>query len=410
MCLLSSGSLSYIASFYAQDLIACAMLGNSAVTFALACELSKASKRNGGLLNAFQVISSNAIENRVYSAMEPDKTGFDETEIANQKPVLKFESISKKLAEFNGHVGIVAKTQSGKSTALAGMLSRLTGKGNQVVVIDGKGDAKIRGWCKYHCLNSPDKITELSGLLNDLAIELQSRLDTPELSWKPFYLVIDEINCLRMNAEFFDKSLLQEFDRQFTLLLLQGASAKMFVRFSTHTSRVSDLGLNTGILDSISWLSLGRNKRHESLNDLIQYQVAPHQKRSAQDSLLEYEATYSGVAPVCLSLLDGLEVFVGESEEESPTRKGDKLHSFVGESGLSRGETNRAGETLDPLTSGGFPQFPLSNQGAEILRNLGSEWSSGGSVSSDTVKSLCTSNKQYSGVRRMIQLLFEENP
>ena len=155
--------------------------------------------------------------------------------------------------------------------------------GRQVLLIDGKGDLRLQQLqgSTYLQVNRPERVPKLMTLLDGILQHLASRQDGatgPQLA-----LWIDEHNLVRAAAAQYAKLAKRakddegaEVEADYLLglerVLLQGAAAGIYARLSSHTSRVADLGFNTGVLDSVSFIALGRKGANESIDDLLLYQ------------------------------------------------------------------------------------------------------------------------------------------
>jgi hypothetical protein len=194
--------------------------------------------------------------------------------------------LANELAAHDGHTAIVAKTRSGKTTLLIGIIQQAQALGHVVHLVDGKGDARLKALpdVNYIQCNRPERSASTIKLLADLLRELAKRQDGKKGA--PITIIIDEHNLiLDAVGDAGGKDLAAKYAMDTKRLVLQGASVKIFVRASNHTSRVEDWGWNTGVLDSLSFLALGRNGEYESLEDLIQYQLKGSKKKRLQEEL-----------------------------------------------------------------------------------------------------------------------------
>lgn len=203
-------------------------------------------------------------------------------------------NLAAEIAQLDGHVALVSKTRSGKTTLFIETIAYALQAGHTVYVVDGKGDKDLRAFCQSanvpytHC-NSPEKVADLFGLLDALLTELRRRQDGGK--GETISLFADEFNLIRDtcsdddsgDTKGRDKAIL--FSRQTKRILLQGAAEKIYLRASSHTSRVEDWGWNTGVLDSVSFLALGRKGAYDSIEDLIQYQIKGKKAKDYQEQL-----------------------------------------------------------------------------------------------------------------------------
>lgn len=222
--------------------------------------------------------------------------------------------VAGEIAVYDGHVGLIAKTRSGKTTLMIDAVQRDLMGGAKVNLIDGKGDPRLKKIqnIDYHQANRPDRVYGAVNMLNKVKVEMERRQDGADCA--PLRLYVDELNCIRANAEMLDKQnksspdydgekLLDSIDMTLALLLLQGASVNIRLRISAHTSRVEDWGQNTGVLDSLSFIALGRNGAYESLEDTIQYQIKGRKSKGFQQQLDQYQQINLGQAPLILTTL-----------------------------------------------------------------------------------------------------------
>lgn len=195
-------------------------------------------------------------------------------------------NLAYEIARYDGHTAIVAKTRSGKTTLLIGVIQQALEAGHQVYLIDGKGDERLKAipGITYLQCNRPDRVPATLELLGELLEELGQRQDGKR--GQPITLFIDEHNLvLDSVGDAGGKDAAAGYARTTKRLILQGAAARIYVRASNHTSRVEDWGWNTGVLDSLSFLALGREGAYESLEDLIQYQMKGQKKKQFQEEL-----------------------------------------------------------------------------------------------------------------------------
>jgi hypothetical protein len=94
----------------------------------------------------------------------------------------ELRDLAKEIANYVGHVGLVAKTQSGKTTLLIGTVLEAVAAGHQVILVDGKGDSRLRALGQIqnvqylHC-NTSDKVSSLYALVDRLIKVLVERQD-----------------------------------------------------------------------------------------------------------------------------------------------------------------------------------------------------------------------------------------
>lgn len=195
-------------------------------------------------------------------------------------------NLADEIARYDGHTAIVAKTRSGKTTLLLGIIQQALELGHQIYLIDGKGDERLKAilGITYLQCNRPDRVPATLELLGELLEELGQRQDGKQ--GQAITLLIDEHNLvLDSVGDAGGKDAATGYARTTKRLILQGAAARIYVRASNHTSRVEDWGWNTGVLDSLSFLALGREGAYESLEDLIQYQMKGQKKKQFQEEL-----------------------------------------------------------------------------------------------------------------------------
>lgn len=191
------------------------------------------------------------------------------------------------IADSKKHILIVASTTSGKSTLLSEVLRYSNQMEHHITILDGKGNrAFASSGAIYRQCNTPERALMAIKELRILATTLKTRIDvhmaTGQTDFTPITILVDEINVIR---SLLDKNSLKEFTDLFKLLLLQGASSKMFIRASSHTSRLAQLGLDGGEADSLGLVSLGRDGCYESIEDMIRYNVTDRERQSVNDSL-----------------------------------------------------------------------------------------------------------------------------
>ena len=203
-------------------------------------------------------------------------------------------NLAAEIAQLDGQIALVSKTRSGKTTLFIETIAYALQAGHTVYVVDGKGDKDLRAFCQsagvpyLHC-NSPEKVADLFNLLDRLLTELRRRQEGGK--GETISLFIDEFNLVRDTCSDDDSGETKgrekavQFSRQTKRVLLQGAGEKIYFRASSHTSRVEDWGWNTGVLDSVSFLALGRKGAYDSIEDLIQYQIKGKKAKDYQEQL-----------------------------------------------------------------------------------------------------------------------------
>jgi hypothetical protein len=222
--------------------------------------------------------------------------------------------VAGEIAAADGHACIVAKTRSGKTTLMIDGIRRDLAMGRQVFLIDGKGDRRLQQLqgITYLQVNRPERVPKLMALLDGILQQLAARQDGAQ--GQQLALWIDEHNLVRAAAAQYAKLAKRAKDSEgaevegdylmgLERLLLQGASAGIYARLSSHTSRVADLGFNTGVLDSVSFIALGRQGRNESLDDLLLYQFKGRSKQALEQQLeqLTAQAHLLGETPLILT-------------------------------------------------------------------------------------------------------------
>jgi hypothetical protein len=222
--------------------------------------------------------------------------------------------VAGEIAAADGHACIVAKTRSGKTTLMIDGIRRDVAMGRQVLLIDGKGDRRLQQLqgITYLQVNRPERVPKLMALLDGILQQLASRQDGA--TGAQIALWIDEHNLVRASAAQYAKLAKRAKDDEgaeveadyligLERVLLQGAAAGIYARLSSHTSRVSDLGFNTGVLDSVSFIALGRKGANESIDDLLLYQFKGRTKKQleAQAEQLTAQAHLLGETPLILT-------------------------------------------------------------------------------------------------------------
>lgn len=199
--------------------------------------------------------------------------------------------LARDIAHFDPHVAIVAESRSGKTTVLIAAIQEALAMGHTVYLFDGKGDRRleqIQGINYYKC-NIPERVAAYLEVIRGLVAELGRRQDTH--TGEPVSIFIDEWNLIRLRATQDSKETAKSWSQSLIEVLLQGAAERFYLRVSAHTSRIQDWGdeWNTGILDSLKFLALGRNGQYDSIEDLIRYQIAsPREAKQYQDLLDQY--------------------------------------------------------------------------------------------------------------------------
>lgn len=241
------------------------------------------------------------------SLFSPDAQQLQDT--LNPKPATR--DLSIEIADFDGHIGYVCKTRSGKTTSMIQSIMRSLSQGKHVIVIDGKGDARLKSLpVEYVHANHKSKIPAVFATMKAILKELTHRQDTGEIG-QPIDIYIDEYNMILTTAKHLGK--IEDDDRMIAAdalwaemnedIVLQGAAAGIRFRGSNHTSRCENWGWNSGVLDSISFVALGRKGAYESIEDLIKYQVSDRLKPQMKDDLERYRSMDFGEAPLILSML-----------------------------------------------------------------------------------------------------------
>ena len=224
--------------------------------------------------------------------------------------------VAGEIAQADGHSCLVAKTRSGKTTLMIEGIRHDLALGRQVILIDGKGDRRLQQLqgITYLQVNRAERVLKLMALLEGVLRTLASRQDGE--TGKTIALWIDEHNLVRAAAAQYAKLAKRAKDSEgaeveddylmgLERVLLQGASAGIYARLSSHTSRVADLGFNTGVLDSVSFIALGRQGRNESLDDLLLYQFKGRNKKQLEAQLeqLTAQAHLLGETPLILTTM-----------------------------------------------------------------------------------------------------------
>lgn len=206
--------------------------------------------------------------------------------IDNLPPV---RDLPHEIASLRGHVVLVARTTAGKSTCLVQVIKHCLDAGHHVLTLDGKGCLPLRdAGGVYRHVNTIDRAI---GCLQDIRSIVNMLKNRQELAMKghtdftPQTIVVDEINLIRKFLKRDSPESLNDFTEMLAELLLQGASYKIFLRLSSHSSRLKNLGLDGGEADSLSFIALGRNGSFESLEDLLEFQITGRKAKKYQDEL-----------------------------------------------------------------------------------------------------------------------------
>lgn len=222
----------------------------------------------------------------------------------------EFRDLAKEISDYPRHIGFVSKTQSGKTTILIQSILHDLAAGREVFIIDGKGDRRFSvPGVQYVLANSPRKMDRAIALIEVLMRRVESRYDGDEATDKGISLYVDENNLIlshAQNAGIEGSDGIKRDHKWWGMatqqLLLQGASANVRLRVSSHTSRCQDWGWNTGVMDSISFIALARCGEYESIEDLLKYQVPTALRESAKAQL----TALTGISlnePIALCLL-----------------------------------------------------------------------------------------------------------
>lgn len=256
-------------------------------------------KRNRRHLNDLEDIHTSAFGKNLYDYLI-SKEAQKEAQIVEVIPAElpkaqivdpPIRDLAHDIAHFDPHVAIVAESRSGKTTVLIAAIEEALKIGHTVYLFDGKGDLrleKIQGIHYYKC-NLPERVTNYLEVIRGLVAELGTRQDTH--TGEPVSVFIDEWNLIRLRATQDSKETAKSWSQSLIEILLQGAAERFYLRVSAHTSRIQDWGeeWNTGILDSLKFVSLGRNGQYDSIEDLIRYQItSPREAKQYQELLDQY--------------------------------------------------------------------------------------------------------------------------
>jgi len=214
--------------------------------------------------------------------------------------------LAKTIASGETHCCIVAKPRSGKSTLLLEIIK--ASSTSKIYLIDAKGDdTRLRNTAASFLLcNESEKVPPVMSLFREIESELIARQSGAEKY--PITLIIDEINMLRFAINAHDSKELEKFTEILIRLLWQGLSAGVKVVFSSHSSRCKTLGIDTAMLDAVSFVSLGRNRKYESLEDLLEHQISGRKSRKLQE-YLDSIATTPIQETLALSTLEGVDFY-----------------------------------------------------------------------------------------------------
>jgi len=214
--------------------------------------------------------------------------------------------LAKTIASGETHCCIVAKPRSGKSTLLLEIIK--ASSPSKIFLIDAKGDdTRLRNTAATFLLcNESEKVPPVMSLFREIESELIARQSGAEKY--PITLIIDEINMLRFAINAHDSKELEKFTEILIRLLWQGLSAGVKVVFSSHSSRCKTLGIDTAVLDAVSFVSLGRNRKYESLEDLLEHQISGRKSRKLQE-YLDSIATTPIQETLALSTLEGVDFY-----------------------------------------------------------------------------------------------------
>ena len=228
------------------------------------------------------------------------------TAVADNLPPVR--DLPREIALLKGHVLLVAKTTAGKSTALCQVIKHCLEAGHNVLTLDGKGCLALRdAGGVYRHANTSDRAVDCLSDIRGIVTMLKTRQNLTmqgHTDFTPQTVIVDELNLIRKFLKR-DSQALDEFTEMIIELLLQGASYKIYLRLSSHSSRLKNLGLDGGEADSLSFIGLGRNGSFESLEDILEYQINGRKSKKFQDYLdglihTEFKETlvFSTIAPM----------------------------------------------------------------------------------------------------------------
>lgn len=199
--------------------------------------------------------------------------------------------LAKEIIALNGSVLLVAKPQSGKTTLLAEVIKEGVRLTQHITVIDGKGNYHLKnaGATSYYLANTPESALKVLHVVRALlktlatrqALEMNGHTEFTQINF-----VIDEINFVRRalkEARYLEEA--GELDMAIGRLLLQGASVKIYLIVTSHSSRLANFGLDGGEADALSFVALGRARAYESIDDLIKYQMEGRKRQTYLERL-----------------------------------------------------------------------------------------------------------------------------
>lgn len=239
-------------------------------------------------------------------------------------PAPPYRDLSVEIADYDGHIAYVSKTRSGKTSSMIRSIQRSLSTGKHVMIIDGKGDDRLRAiqGAEYIHANDKSKIPALFATMDKVLALLTARQDGKESSEVAIDIYVDEYNLILAAAKRFGKWIddtkgEEKWAEDCERILLQGAAANMRLRASAHTSRCEDWGWNGGVLDSVSFVALGRMGAYESIEDLIKYQVSERLKPQFKEDLERYRTMDFGPLPLVLTTLPPVEFCVLPKVEDA---------------------------------------------------------------------------------------------
>jgi hypothetical protein len=227
---------------------------------------------------------------------QPAEIPMGEAQQQQHDPLPPYRNLATEIVKLDGHVALVSKTRSGKTTLLVKAIEESLLAGHRVLVLDGKGDKRLKSLAgiKYVQVNLPERVPNAFGALDEILDELTDRQEVPGQKHQTISVFADEYNlildaCRDTSMGRKGEEVAKAFARRCKRILLQGAAEKIYLRATAHTSRVEDWLWNTGVLDSLSFLALGRNGAFESLEDLLKYQISG---RRAKEFRVQLDAFY----------------------------------------------------------------------------------------------------------------------
>lgn len=274
-------------------------------------------------------------------------------------PLPPYRNLAAEIAKLDGHVAMVSKTRSGKTSLLVRAIEEAIALEHEVYILDGKGDRRLQAvkGAKYVQVNTPDKVINAFKVLEAILGELEYRQEDPGKKRQPISLFTDEYNLILDGCRDTEATLKKgeevalNFARRCKRILLQGAAEKVYLRATSHTSRVADWLWNTGVLDSVSFLALGRNGAYESIEDLLRFQFSGARSKEFRDALDYYYRLPAIAEPLVLTTLAPAGFyrlpFYGDSTMVEPSESAPNPP----ESGANRAESNLnpVRTELDPL-------------------------------------------------------------